>query len=81
MSMPSYLWINGLWDRINSEIRRQNRTKKDIAERCGFDRKVLFGYSNISLPNLVKLCKKLNVSADYLLFGKGRNRREELDRV
>jgi len=72
MSMPSCIWVNGLWERINDEIRRQNRTKKDIAERCGFDRKALFGYGNISLPNLAKLCKELDVSADYILFGKSR---------
>ncbi len=81
MSMPSYIWINGLWERINDEIQKQDKSKLGIAERCGFDRKVLFGYDNISLPNLAKLCKELNVSADYLLFGQGRNRREELDRV
>ena len=81
MSMPSYIWINGLWERINAEIQKQNRTKKDVAEQCGFDRKTLYGYHNLSLPNLAKLCKELNVSADYILFGSGRNRREELDRV
>lgn len=70
MARPEHLWINGLWDRINDEIYRQNKTKKDIAERCGFERKVLSGYFNISLPNLALLCKELNVSADYLLFGK-----------
>lgn len=35
----------------------------------------------MSLPNLAKLCKALNVSADYLLFGKSMNRLEELDRM
>ena len=48
----------------------RTRLKKDIAERCGFERKVLFGYNNPSLPILAILCKELNVSADYLLFGK-----------
>lgn len=81
MSMPSFIWINGLWERINDEIRKQNRTKKDVAEQCGFNRKTLYGYCNISLPNLAKLCKELNVSADYILFGSNRNRWEELDRV
>lgn len=81
MPMPSFIWINGLWERINDEIRKQNRTKKDVAEQCGFERKTLNGDYNISLPNLAKLCKELNVSADYILFGSNRNRREELDRV
>ena len=43
---------------------------KGIEEKCGFERRLLNGEHNISLPNLVKLCKELNVSADYLLFGK-----------
>ncbi len=70
MAMPSHLWINGLWERINDEIWKQNKTKTGIADRCGFERKTLNGDCNISLPNLAKLCKELNVSADYLLFGK-----------
>lgn len=70
MGMPEHLWINGLWDRINDEIYRQHKTKKDIAERCGFNRKIFFDYNNPSLPILALLCKELNVSADYLLFGK-----------
>lgn len=70
MAMPSHLWINGLWDRINDEIYRQNRTKKDIAERCGFERRAMCGYCNLTLPNFALLCKELNVSADYLLFDK-----------
>lgn len=70
MAMPSHLWINGLWERINDEIWKQNKTKTGIAKRCGFERKVLNGDSNISLPNLAKLCEELNVSADYLLFGR-----------
>lgn len=70
MAMPSHLWVNGLWERINDEIWKQNKTKTRIAERCGFERKVLNGDSNISLPNLAKLCEELNVSADYLLFGR-----------
>lgn len=70
MSYPSYIWISGLWERINGEIRKQNRSKLDVATHCGFDRKTLYGNHNISLQNLAKLCKELNVSADYLLLGK-----------
>lgn len=70
MAMPSNLWIRGLWDRINDEIYRQNKIKKDIAEKCGFNRQVMFGYYNLTLPHFALLCKELNVSADYLLFDK-----------
>lgn len=79
MAMPSHLWVNGLWERINDEIQKQNKTKTGIAEKCGVERKILNGDFNISLPNLAKLCKELNVSADYLLFGKSMNRLEELE--
>ena len=57
-----------LWDSINDEIYRQNKTKKEIAERCGFEKSVMFEYNNLAI--LILLCKELNVSADYLLFGK-----------
>lgn len=70
MARPEHLWINGLWDRINDEIYRQDKTKKGVAERCGFERRVMFGYNNLAIPNFALLCKELNVSADYLLFGK-----------
>lgn len=70
MARQSHLWMNGLWERINDEIYRQNKSKKDIAERCGFDRRELTGYYNPSIPYFAILCKELNVSADYLLFGK-----------
>lgn len=68
--MPSHLWVRGFWERLNGEIHNQNRKKYELAEQCGFDRRVLCGEYNISLPNLAKLCKELDISADYLLFGK-----------
>ena len=52
MVRPGHLWINGLWDRINDEIYRQNKTKKEIAERCGFEKSVMFGYNKLAIPNL-----------------------------
>lgn len=39
MAIPSYIFIYGFWDRVDNEIYKQNRTKKDIADQCGFDRK------------------------------------------
>ncbi len=70
MAQQSFLWINGLWDRINDEIHRQNRTKTDVAKMCRFNRKALNGDFNLSLPYFARLCAELHVSADYLLFGK-----------
>lgn len=78
MAKPSNLFVSGLWERINQEIYDQNKTKKDIASCCGFDRKLIEGYDdkvvNLSLPYFILLCKELNVPADYLLFGKKREK-------
>ena len=74
MAGPRYLWMYGLWERIDNEIYKQKRTKKDVAKQCGFDRKTLYGYHNISLVYFARLCSVLHVSADYLLFGKKRGR-------
>lgn len=70
MARESHLWINGLWDRIDTEIHNQHKTKSQVAQACRFDRRTLYGYSNISLPYFARLCAELHVSADYLLFGK-----------
>jgi len=69
MTKPDFV-VFGFWDRVNDEIYKQNRTKKNVAEQCGFDRKLLSNYSNLSLPYFARLCNVLHVSADYLLFGK-----------
>ncbi len=58
------------WLRLDDAIYSQGRQKKEVAKKCGFDRKVLSNYSNISVAYLILLCKELNISADYLLFGK-----------
>lgn len=58
-----------VWKRINLEIKGQKLSKAEVARRCGFDRKNLFGNRNIGIVYFSMLCKVLNVSADYLLFG------------
>lgn len=73
MARQSYLFVEGFWERLDDEIHKQNRTKKDVAKQCGFDRKILIrtsGHDNICLPYFARLCSALHVSADYLLFGK-----------
>lgn len=56
--------------RVERQLYIQNKTKKDVAARCGFDRKLLIDKRNISTFFLIKLCQEFGVSADYLLFGK-----------
>lgn len=79
MARKSYIWIDGLWDRIDEEIYKQHRTKSEVARQCGFDRRTLvhsMDKDNISLPYFARLCSELHVSADYLLFGKKNNKLE-----
>ena len=57
------------WLRLDDAIYSQGRQKKEVAKKCGFDTKVLSNYSNISVAYLILLCKELNISADYLVFG------------
>lgn len=69
MARQSFLWIDGVWERIDEEIIRQHKNKAQVAKDCRFDRKTLYGHSNMSLPYFARLCAELQVSADYLLFG------------
>lgn len=72
MARPSYIFVEGFWERLDDEIYKKNRTKKDLAKQCGFDRKILIrhsGHDNICLPYFARICSALNVSSDYLLFG------------
>lgn len=68
--------LNGFWDRVDEEICRQNKSKKQVAEKCRFDRKILTrpNQSNryMRVVYFARLCAELNVSADYLLFGEER---------
>ena len=70
MSKENFL-MDDVWDRIEEEICRQNRSKLSISKQCGFDRKILYrnSHRSIHLPYFARLCIVLNVSADYLLFG------------
>lgn len=72
MTEQSFSLMEDVWDRIEKEIYRQNRTKLSVARQCGFERKILSIKANrkgMYLPYFVRLCSALNVSADYLLFG------------
>lgn len=51
--------MDGFWERIEAEIRIQKKSKKRIAEKCGFDRKVFYGRRNLSSSYLARLCLEL----------------------
>lgn len=62
-------YLVNVWERINSVIAEQGTNKKAIAEKCGFERKSLCRYGNLTLTYFARLCEELNVSADFFLFG------------
>ncbi|NBJ93825.1 hypothetical protein [Parablautia muri] len=68
--------LDGFWDRLDEEIRRQNKSKLEIARKCRFNRKTLYRPKQnnryIRVVYLARLCVELKVSADYLLFGEER---------
>ena len=49
MTIDSSLLLKDVWDRIEEEIRRQNRTKLSVAEQCGFNKQNLFRNKNKSI--------------------------------
>lgn len=66
--------IDGFWDRVDEEISKQGKSKLQVAKKCRFNRKVLYRPKQnnryIRVVYFARLCAELNVSADYLLFGK-----------
>lgn len=68
--------LDGFWDRVDEEIHKQNKSKKLVAEKCRFERRTLNRPKQnnryIRIVYFARLCAELNVSADYLLFGKGK---------
>lgn len=73
MKQQNIALLDGFWDRLEEEIRKQNISKAQLAERCRIDRKSLYesprSHHYICLPYLARLCAELHISADYLLFG------------
>lgn len=62
-------YLSDVWTRINSVISEQEVQKYKLAKKCGFDRKILSTYTNITITYFARLCEELNVSADFFLFG------------
>lgn len=66
--------LDGFWDRLEEEIQKQNINKTQLAERRGFERRMLYNPKRrsryIRLVYFARICATLRVSAYYLLFGK-----------
>ena len=67
--MKLELELHDFWERVDKTIYSKGRNKVEVAAKCGFDRKILSERRNLSMFFLFLLCKELDVSADWLLFG------------
>lgn len=78
MAKRHYNQTVGFADRLNQAISEKGISKKKIGELIGCDRRSVYEWCwGDTMPNslsLARMCKVLNVSADYLLFGeRGQN--------
>lgn len=73
MCKTKYYQLTGFSERLYCELLRSGLTQAELANRIGVERKSISNYIHgVSDPQssvLGKICKQLNVSADYLLFG------------
>ena len=73
MKSQNIALLDGFWDRLDDEIKKYGMSKKQLAERCGFERKMLYNPKRngryIRIVYFARICAAFRVSADYLLFG------------
>ena len=73
MAKKHYNQTVGFADRLSKSMKTKNINNTKLAEMIGMERKAVSMWVNgYSMPNsliLARMCKVLNVSADYLLFG------------
>lgn len=76
MAMKHYNQTVGFADRLNRAISDKGISKKKLGALIGCDRRTVYEWCwGDTMPNallLARMCKVLNVSADYLLFGEGK---------
>ena len=61
--------IEGFWDRLNIAVARSGLSKREITNRMGVNRKLLYGTDreNINALYLAKFCFVTNTDANWLL--------------
>lgn len=73
MSKKKRYPISGFPERLTESIKSGGLNKGKLAEKLCVDRKTVYawcdGYTEPPISILGKICKTLDVSADYLLFG------------
>lgn len=71
--MKNYAPVIGMSDRILYLMEKKNLSTAKLAKMIGIDRATLCGYlverRCMNTSTLYEICKALNVSADYLMFG------------
>lgn len=71
--------LMGFSERLKEKKDESGLTCNEISKRIGRERKSIYGYMRGDVQpdtyTLAKLCVVLNVSADYLLFGKAYDNR------
>lgn len=74
MRKPTIKRLRGFADRLNEAMEKKQKSQIILARACNVDRKTIASWQTMqSEPRayeLAVLCTKLNVSADWLLFGK-----------
>lgn len=62
-------YVEGFWDRINVAVRQSGLSKREITDRMGVERKLLYGTdrANISALNLAKFCAITGTDANWML--------------
>lgn len=67
----------GFTDRLKDSLLKTGLTPYDIEKKYGIGHRTIYAYLNEeaspTVPSLYTLCEALNVSADWLLFGKKRS--------
>ena len=63
-------------ERLSKVMKEKKITQKELAKKIGLTREAVANYTSNeqSIPTtgkLMKICKALDCSSDYLLFGKG----------
>ena len=75
MAKQHYNQTIGFADRLNQAMYDKDMSGVQLAKLVGMERKSVYSWQwGYSMPNsliLARICKALDVSADYLLFGSG----------
>jgi transcriptional regulator with XRE-family HTH domain len=74
MNYKAIIDYKSIGHRVREARQEKDLTQKDIADAAGVSREFITvfeaGYKTIALPTLCLIAQKLNVSLEYLVYGK-----------